>query len=283
MRDATRAERFAPLIALGVLGLLAVVGPWLAPYDPLAQPDPVSLALLPPSWAHPFGTDPISRDVLSRVLVGARVSLGIAIFAVLVAVTLGTAVGATAALTGKWTDAVLMRITDAAMAIPRLLLLLTAVAAFGSVTPLALALLLGATGWMTTARLVRHETHRLLASDFVRGARALGVPSRRLLSVHLLPALLPTIGVAATIALAAAVPLEAGLSFLGLGVGPPHPSWGNIILEAEGQVISRWWLVLFPTLAIVATVLTTNIVAERLGERTRDESLAVDVIDGGAA
>ncbi|MDH5233513.1 MAG: ABC transporter permease [Gemmatimonadota bacterium] len=275
----SRARRYAPLLALVALGLLALVGPWLAPFDPRAQPDPVSLALLPPSWAHPFGTDPLSRDVLSRVLAGARVSLGIAFSAVLVAVTLGTAVGATAALAGRWIDTVLMRVTDAAMAIPRLLLLLTAVAAFGSVTPLALALLLGATGWMTTARLVRQETHRLLGSEFVRGARALGVPAVRLLRVHLLPALLPTIGVAATVALAAAVPLEAGLSFLGLGVGPPNASWGNIILEAEGEVIRRWWLVLFPTLAIVATVLTTNVVAERLGDAPQGD----DATDGGAS
>ncbi len=265
-----RHRSAVPLFAFSALALLAIAGPWLAPYDPLAQPDPVSLALLPPSWAHPFGTDPISRDVLSRMLVGARLSLGIAAIAVLVSVLLGTAVGTIAAIAGRWTDAILMRTTDAAMAVPRILLLLTAVAAVGQLTALSLALLLGATGWMTTARLVRHETHRLLGSDAVRGARALGVPSRRLVRVHLLPALLPTIGVAATVALAAAVPLEAGLSFLGLGVGPPNPSWGNIILEAEGRVVARWWLVLFPTLAIVTTVLVTNLIAERF-TADRDE------------
>ena len=262
-----RHRSAVPLLAFSALALLAIVGPWLAPYDPLAQPDPVALASLPPSWAHPFGTDPISRDVLSRMLVGARLSLGIAAVAVLVSVLLGTAVGTTAAIAGRWTDAFLMRVTDSVMAVPRLLLLLTAVAALGQLTPLTLAMLLGATGWMTTARLVRHETHRLLGSDAVRGARALGVPSRRLVRVHLLPALLPTIGVAATVALAAAVPLEAGLSFLGLGVGPPYPSWGNIILEAEGRIVARWWLVLFPTLAIVTTVLLTNLISERFTDR----------------
>lgn len=252
-----------PLLALASLAVLALVGPWLAPYDPLATPDPLALASLPPSWAHPFGTDPASRDVLSRMLVGARLSLGIAALAVAVAVVVGTAIGATAALGGRWTDALLMRATDAVLAVPRLLLLLTAVAAFGRASPLALALLLGATGWMTTARLVRQETRRLLASEGIRGARALGVPPGRLARLHLLPALLPTIGVAATIALASAVPLEAGLSFLGLGVAAPAPSWGNIILEAEGRVVARWWLVVFPTLAIVGTVLLTNLVADR--------------------
>jgi len=254
-----------PLAALGALALLALVGPWLAPYDPLATPDPLALASLPPSWAHPLGTDPSSRDVLSRMLVGARLSLGIAALAVIVSVVIGSAVGATAALGGRWIDASLMRATDATLAVPRLLLLLTAVAAFGRVSPLALALLLGATGWMTTARLVRSETRRLLASEGIRGARALGVPPMRLARVHLMPALLPTIGVAATVALASAVPLEAGLSFLGLGVTAPAPSWGNIILEAEGRVVARWWLVVFPTLAIVTTVLLTNLVAERVG------------------
>jgi peptide/nickel transport system permease protein len=261
----------APIVVLAALALLAVGGPWLAPYDPLAQPDPVALGNLAPSWAHPFGTDPLGRDVLSRVLAGARVSLGIAGFAVLVAITLGTAVGAAAALGGRRTEAALMRLTDAALAFPRLLLLLTAVAAADALPPAVLGLLLGATGWMTTARLVRHETGRLLASEFVLGARALGVPTPRLLRVHLLPALLPTIGVAATVAFAAAIPLEAGLSFLGLGVDPPHPSWGNIIREADGGVLARWWLVLFPTLAIVGTVLAANLVEERLtgaaGER----------------
>lgn len=261
-----RSRVAVPLQALGVLALLAVTGPWLAPYDPLAQPDPVGMALLPPSWAHPFGTDPISRDVLSRMLIGARLSLGIAALAVTVSVLLGTAIGTVAALAGRSLDTLLMRTTDAAMAVPRLLLLLTGVAAFGHLSPLALALLLGATGWMTTARLVRNETHRLLASDALRGARALGVPAPRLVRIHLLPALLPTIGVAATVALAAAVPLEAGLSFLGLGVAPPHPSWGNIILEAEGRVVERWWLVLFPTLAIATTVLVANVIAERFGD-----------------
>lgn len=253
-----------PVWALAVLAFLAIAGPWMAPYDPLSQPDPVRLASLAPSWAHPFGTDPLSRDVLSRMLAGARLSLGIAALAVIVSVLVGTAVGTTAALGGRAVDAILMRATDAMMAVPRLLLLLTAVAAVGEVSPTALALLLGVTGWMTTARLVRHETHRLLVSEGIRGARALGVPAFRLARLHLLPALLPTIGVAATVALAAAVPLEAGLSFLGLGVGPPFPSWGNIILEAEGQIVARWWLVLFPTLAIVTTVLVTNVIAERL-------------------
>ncbi|MEX2180904.1 MAG: ABC transporter permease [Gemmatimonadaceae bacterium] len=254
-----------PLLVLVALAAAAVAAPWLAPFDPNAQPDPIGLALQAPTWAHPFGTDPYSRDVLSRVLFGARASLGIALLAVVVALSVGSAVGAAAALAGRWVDAALMRLTDSVLAIPRLLLLLLVVAGAGPLSPPLLALILGATGWMTTARLVRQETRRLLATDHVQGARALGVPARRLWRRHVLPGLAPTLATAATIAFAAAIPLEAGLSFLGLGVRPPSPSWGNIILEAEGRILHAWWLVVFPTLGIVVAVLAANVLAERLG------------------
>lgn len=253
-----------PLFLFGALVLAALLAPWIAPYDPAAQPDPIGLALQPPSGAHWFGTDPYSRDVLSRVLFGARSSLGIAALSVLVALTLGAGVGAAAALGGRFTDAFLMRGTDAALAIPRLLLLLLVVAGTGPLTPASLAILLGATGWMTTARLVRQETRRLLATEHVRTAEALGVPPLRLWRGHILPGLIPTIAVNATIAFAAAVPLEAALSFLGLGVRPPLASWGNIILEAEGRIRSAWWLVVFPTLGIALATLAANLLAEKV-------------------
>lgn len=261
-----RDVRF-PLGVLVLLGLAALTAPWIAPFDPAAQPDPINLALRPPGGAHWFGTDPYSRDVLSRVLWGGRASLGIAALAVSVAMTLGVLVGATAAFLGDWGDAFLMRATDAFLAIPRLLLLLLIVAGTGPLAPGALALVLGATGWMTTARLVRQETRRLLATEHVKAADALGVPPLRLWRRHILPGLVPTLTVAATIAFATAVPLEAALSFLGLGVRPPLASWGNIILEAEGRIRSAWWLVVFPTLAIVTATLAANVLAERIGER----------------
>lgn len=253
-----------PLGILGGFALVALLAPLLAPYDPVAHLDPLGRALQPPSGAHWLGTDPYSRDVLSRLLYGARASLGIATLAVTVALSLGTLVGTVAAVGGGYIDALLMRITDAMLAIPRLLLLLLVVAASGPLPPAALAAVLGATGWMTAARLVRQETRRLLATEHVKAAIALGVPRRRLWRGHILPGLLPTLGVAATVAFAAALPLEAALSFLGLGVAPPHASWGNIILEAEGRLLRAWWLVLFPTLAIVAATLTANVIAERV-------------------
>lgn len=258
-----------PLLLLAALVAMALAAPWLAPFDPAAQPDPIGLALLPPSASHWFGTDPYSRDVLSRVLYGARASLGIAFLAVAVALGVGGAVGAAAALAGRWVDAALMRFADAMLAIPRLLLLLLVVAGTGPVSPATLAIVLGATGWMMTARLVRQETLRLLATEHVRGAVALGVPPGRLWRVHVLPGLTATLAVAATLAFAAAIPLEAALSFLGLGVRPPMASWGNIILETEGRILRAWWLVVFPMLAIVLTTLSANLVAERLG--TPDE------------
>jgi peptide/nickel transport system permease protein len=254
-----------PSLVLGTLVVAAILAPLLAPYDPVAQLDPVRQALQAPSAAHWFGTDPYSRDVLSRLLFGARASLGIATLAVLVALTLGVLVGATAALRGGLIDSLLMRATDAALAMPRLLLLLLVVASTGPLPAAALAAVIGATGWMTTARLVRQETRRLLATEHVRAAAAFGVPRLRLWRGHVLPGLLPTLGVAATLLFAAVLPLEAALSFLGLGVRPPDASWGNIILEAEGRILRAWWLVLFPTLAIVAATLSANLLAERVG------------------
>jgi peptide/nickel transport system permease protein len=176
-----------------------------------------------------------------------------------VALTLGVLVGATSALRGGFIDALLMRTTDAALAMPRLLLLLLVVASTGPLPSIVLAAVIGATGWMNTARLVRQETRRLLATEHVRAAAALGVPQVRLWRGHILPGLLPTL------LFAAVLPLEAALSFLGLGVRPPDASWGNIILEAEGRILRAWWLVLFPTLAIVTATLSANLLAERVG------------------
>lgn len=260
-----RRQLGAPALLLGAMLLAAVLAPLIAPYDPVEQVDPIKRALQGPSAAHWFGTDPYSRDVLSRVLFGARASLGIATLAVSVALTLGVLVGASAALRGGFLDALLMRVTDAALAMPRLLLLLLVVASTGPLPSVMLAALIGSTGWMTTARLVRQETRRLLATEHVRAAAALGVPRVRLWRGHILPGLLPTLGVSATLLFAAVLPLEAALSFLGLGVRPPDASWGNIILEAEGRVLRAWWLVLFPTLAIVTAALCANLLAERVG------------------
>ncbi|MEK0430211.1 MAG: hypothetical protein RL139_15 [Gemmatimonadota bacterium] len=254
------------LVVLGAMLAAAALAPWLAPYAPSAQLDPATLAWRPPSLAHPLGTDSFSRDVLSRMLHGARSTLGVAVLAVAVSLTLGTLVGALAATARGGIDALLMRLTDALLAMPRLLLLLLVVAGAGTLDLAPLALVLGATGWMTTARLVRQETARLLATEHLRGARVLGVPWPRLLRRHVLPGLAPTLAVAATAAFAAAVPLESGLSYLGLGVRTPLSSWGNLLADAESLPLQHWWLILFPTLAIATTVLAANRLAEAIAD-----------------
>lgn len=257
----------AQRIALGVLVLLAAVAiaaPVIAPYDPLAQPDIVAGKDLPPSAAHPFGTDSYSRDVLSRVIYGARTSLTIAALAVIVALGLGTLIGAVAGYAGGAIDRWLMRFVDAVLSIPRLLLLLVLAAALGSLSITGLVLVLGLTGWPGMSRIVRAQVREIAALDYVLAARALGVPPARVLLRHVLPAVLPHILVAATLAVATVIPLEAGLSFLGLGVPAPEPSWGNILLEGYNQRLRAWWMLVFPGAAIVITVLAVNVVGERL-------------------
>jgi len=252
-----------PWIALAYLVLLALGAAFADVLAPYAPNEMLGDALAqPPSATHWFGTDPHARDVWSRMLFGARHSLGIAALAVAVALTLGTAVGATAALRPGVIDGLLSRITDAFLAIPRLLLLLLLVASVESIGPWALAIVLGGTGWMGTSRLVRGETLSLLATEHLRGARALGVPALRILWRHLLPALAPTLATAAAIAFAAVIPLEAGLAYLGIGLPVPEPSWGNIIGEARGNWLAQWWLILFPTLGITSTVLAANTLRE---------------------
>jgi peptide/nickel transport system permease protein len=257
-------------LAVGVLlvfALVALAAPKLAPYDPRVTPQSETQKNLPPTMAHPFGTDQYSRDVLSRVIYGARISLGVAVLAVLLALTLGASVGALAGYAGGWTDTILMRFVDAMLSVPRVLLLMVLVASTGAPSIGGIILLLGCTGWAATSRLVRGEVRRLKERDYVLAARASGATGWRVLSRHILPGIVPQLLVSATLALATVIPLEAGLSFLGLGVQPPTASWGNIISDAIDRPGDTWWVVLFPGLAIVCTVLAVNTIGERLRDR----------------
>lgn len=261
-----RANRGA-VLALHLLVALVVVtvlAPALAPHPPAAQPDIVALKSLPPSLAHPFGTDQYSRDVLSRVLYGARVSLAVAVLSVLVAITLGVAYGGLAGLAGGRVDAVLMRLNDALLSVPRVLLLIAVLAALGRIDIEALVLLVGVTGWFGVSRIVRAEVRSVGATEFVTAARALGVGRRRLLVRHVLPNALSPVIVAATLAVGNVIVLEAGLSYLGIGVQPPQASWGNILQEGAAHIQALWWMSLFPGLAIVATVMAVNLVGDGL-------------------
>lgn len=264
--------RVAAAVLVGA-ALAALLAPLISPFDPALQPDPVALRLVAPSWQHPLGTDPYSRDVLSRMLHGARISLGVAAGAMLLSATLGTALGALAAVVGGWADAAVSGLVDILIAVPRLLVIVALVATFGALSPWWLVVLLGGSGWLTTARIVRAELRDHLHREYVLAARALGATDWRITWQHLLPAVAPQVAVAAALALAAVIPLEAALSFVGLGVQPPLPSWGNILLDGADYLTSAWWLVVFPVAAITCTVGAALVLADRLraaigGERS---------------
>lgn len=260
-----RRARIAVLVLAAVVGA-GVLAPLLAPHDPIAQLDIVRLQSRPPSLAHPLGTDPYSRDVLSRLVYGARISLAIALIAVSLSMTLGILVGALAGFAGGAIDAILMRLVDAALSIPRLLLLIAVVALWGDVSIVALTLLLAGTGWFAVSRLVRAETLVVRERDFVVAARALGTSPGRILVRHVLPNVAGPGLVAATLAIGNVILLEAGLSYLGIGVRPPTASWGGLIQDGAERVSDLWWLTLFPGLAILITVFACNALGDALRE-----------------
>jgi peptide/nickel transport system permease protein len=260
-----RSSRVA-FFVLGVIVLVGLLAPLVAPYNPAAQPDIVFGKNLPPSFAHPFGTDPYSRDVLSRVIYGARLSLMIGVLATIVSLTFGVAYGAIAGYAGGVLDAVMMRVLDAFLSIPRLLLLIGVLVAWPDFSIGALVVFLGLTGWFGLSRIVRGQVLALKHAEFVTAAQALGASRRRILWRHLLPNIVSPIVVAATLGVAHVIVLEAGLSYLGIGVPSPAASWGNIIQDGSDQIASLWWLSLFPGLFMVLTVMTLNILAEALSE-----------------
>ncbi|HEX5758491.1 MAG TPA: ABC transporter permease, partial [Thermoanaerobaculia bacterium] len=212
-----------------------------------------------------LGSDRFGRDVLSRLLHGARVSLGIGLLAVLVAITLGVAVGAAAATGGPWVDAVLMRAVDALLAFPWLFLLLALSALFRP-GALLLVLLLGATAWMEVSRLVRAEVLGLRGRDYVLAARGIGQRPPVILLRHLLPGALPPVLVRGALLAGQVILVESALSFLGLGIQPPTASWGNMVAEGRDVLTAAWWLAAFPGAAIALTVIALNL----LGDRLRD-------------
>jgi peptide/nickel transport system permease protein len=254
----------AGAILLLVIAISALIGPWFLP-DPLAQPD-ILAGSLPPELGHPFGTDQLNRDVLARVVAGARVSLSVALLAVGLSVTIGAAVGLVSGYWGGVVDAGLMRLVDGALAIPRLFILLLVLATMDRVPLPALIVLIGATGWFATSRLVRAEVLRIREETYVRAAEALGARRRHIILRHLLPNTMGPLLVAATLGVGDVILLEAGLSFLGLGVQPPTPSWGNMVLDSKEVLVSAPWASIFPGLAIVITVLSANLVGDALRE-----------------
>jgi peptide/nickel transport system permease protein len=249
---------------LAVLGTLAALAPTIAPHRPDEQLGITTLNRRPPSAKHPFGTDQFSRDVLSRVLYGGRLSLAIALLAVALSATIATSYGALAGFYGGWVDEVMMRVLDALLSIPRVLLVIAATVLWGPLGIPALVLLLGTTGWFSVSRLVRAEVLSVVRRDYVAAARALGASDRRLFLTHVLPNVVTPVIVAAALGVGNVIILEAGLSYLGAGVRPPHASWGNIIRDGSADFGMLWWMSLFPGIAIVATVLACNLLADAL-------------------
>lgn len=242
----------------------AVVGPWLVPDDPFTQQLPERLN--GPSWRHLFGFDELGRDVLARMLTGARVSLLVGLAVVSLSATIGTAVGAIAGYAGGWIDEVTGRLMDVLLAFPGILLAIALVAVLGpSLTNVVLALV--SIGWVGYARLVRGQVLKLRELDYVQAARALGAPVSRILLLHVLPGTFSAVTVQATLGMAGAIISEASLSFLGLGVQPPMPSWGTMLDAGRSHLFDAPHLTIFPGLAIALLVLGFNFV----GDALRDE------------
>jgi peptide/nickel transport system permease protein len=264
---AERAGRRGAFVALIVLIGLVAAGV-LAPLLVSVAPDALDLAhrRAAPSMAHWFGTDVLGRDVLARVLYGARVSLPVGILSAAVSGALGIAMGGVSGYAGGAVDAVLMRITDAMLAVPRLPLLMIA-AVIVQPTVGGLIVLVGATGWMETARVVRAEFLSLRTRDFFEAARASGAARARIVLRHLLPNAAPAAAVSITLAVGRGILIESTLSFFGVGVQPPTASWGNMLYQAQGTMTTEPWLAVFPGASIFVTVLCVSIVGDGLGER----------------
>ena len=265
-----RARLGAALLA-GVV-LVAVLAPLLTTGDPAAQHDVVATRLLTPFTTdrfgafHLLGTDRLGRDVWTRLAYGARVSLAVGTLAVVLSLTIGVGVGAAAALLRGWLSTALLALTDFALAVPRVVLLLL-LAALWAPSVTLVVLVLGATGWMTVARLVYAESRSLSARPFAESALALGAGRARLLVRHLLPNLLTPIVVAAALGVGNAILLEAGLSFLGLGVQPPAPSWGNMIAAGRDALMDAPWIAGAPGVALVLVVVGCTLLGDALQDR----------------
>ena len=258
-------EPIAAAVFIAIVALIAIAAPLVSPYSPRAQLDIVNLRATAPTFAHPFGTDLASRDLLARVIYGARTSLTVALLAVLMSTTIGVAYGTIAGYAGGKVDTILMRSLDGFLAIPRVLLLIVLLS-FWEKGSTALILGIGLTGWFGIARLVRAEVMAAKPREYVAAAVALGARRTRVVVRHILPNVIGPAIVAATLAVAQVIALEAGLSFLGFGARSAHASWGSIILDGQTAFSRYWWIPLFPGLAIVSTALAFNV----LGDGLRD-------------
>jgi peptide/nickel transport system permease protein len=256
--------RWFGLIVVVTAVMAAIVGPWIVPYSPLTQDLPMRLA--GSSWQHPLGFDELGRDVLARLLLGARVSLFVGIAVVSISASVGVVVGAVAGYAGGWVDEVIGRAIDVLLAFPGILLAIALVAVLGpSLSNVVLAL--ASIGWVGYARLVRGQVLKIRELEYVQAVRALGAPATRILALHVVPGTLSAVIVQATLGMAGAIVAEASLSFLGLGVQPPTPSWGTMIDAGRSHLLDAPHLTLFPGLALAIVVLGFNAAGDALRDR----------------
>jgi len=255
------------LMVVGMLALLALLAPWLAPGDPFRGN--LAASLRPPSHTFLLGSDAQGRDVLSRVLYGARLSLAVGLISQSIALTIGVTLGLVAGFYGRWMDSVIMRVADVTLAFPSLLLLIAIAAAVKPSLPVVFVVI-GLVGWAGMARLVRGQVLLARGLEYVQAARALGASDVRIIARHLLPNVIAPVIVAATLGIGGAIMAEAALSFIGLGAQPPTPSWGAMVAEGRDLLRVAPWVAIAPGVAIGVAVLGLNL----LGDGLRD---ALDV------
>jgi len=257
------------LVLLALFAIVAVASPWISPHDPLAGS--LRGRLAPPvwqeggSWAHVLGTDRLGRDVLSRIMAGARISLTVCLLVIAIAGSIGTAIGTIAGYYGGWLDRLLMRLVDLALSLPVILLALLIGAisgpSFGNIV-LVISLVL----WSQYARMARGETMRIRHEDYVDLARTSGLHDFWIIIRHVLPNIAPSLIVIATLQVGIVIVLESSLSFLGVGVPPPNPSWGSMVADGRSYIVTAWWLCMLPGLAILFTVMAINTVGDAMAD-----------------
>lgn len=257
-----------PLAMLGLLIILALVfmaifAPWITQYNPLSGGDAETERLLPPSELHWLGTDQSSRDIWSRIVFGSRTTLLIIFMVAVTAAPIGVAIGASAGYLGGWIDSTLMRLTDAFLAFPKLVLALAFSAALGAGIENAI-LAIALTAWPPYARIARAETLTIRNTDYIAAARMSGASDIKILIGHIMPMCMPSLIVRVSLDMAGIILIAAGLGFLGLGVAPPQPEWGSMVSEGRGQILEQWWVCTFPGIAIFLVSLGFNLIGDGL-------------------
>ncbi|MFQ6617392.1 MAG: ABC transporter permease [Fidelibacterota bacterium] len=246
-----------------VIFSIAILAPFLAPYDPNLQLDVINKRLLPPSPRFPLGTDELSRDLLSRIIYGSRISISIGLLSAAIAIFLGTLVGLISGYMAGKTDVVLMRLVDILLGFPRFFLILLVIAFFKP-SIFIIVIVLSLVSWMEVSRLVRAQVLSLKEQEFVTAAKSMGIGAGRIIFAHILPNTVAPVIIAGALRVGSTILLEASLSFLGLGVQPPTASWGNIVNSGSLHLTDAWWISTFSGIAIIFTVVSFNLVGDGL-------------------